>query len=292
MSAQALASHLISSRHRRQVSRRGRQGRQTPQDLTRHLFGYRVDGRLRVAGGQEGEAARIHDPQVRDPVDPHVRIDDGARVRRPAHLARGRRVPQRGEAGADEAEDVGVALDGGAGDLLGSGGQVGEGASLPELALAPERGDGELDVDGVREPVRVDDGGVRHARAVDRDVAAAQGRDDRRGDGGVVAAVHRVLRLVVPLEAQGAADGQVLELGPVGGEGGVQGVTGGFGEVVPVERGQFFPAEDAGPGDGEGTGGALLIRLDGGLGEGVAVQSGGVGGHVDGVGGAEVGLVV
>ena len=191
-------------------------------------------------------------------------------------------MPHRRQRLFNEFQDLLVRLHGRSRDLLRPDGHGADGS--PDLALAFECRDRDLDVGGVGEIVWVYEGRVGHGGAVDGDVASAKRGHERRRYGRVVLSVHRVLGRVVALIAQHAARGQEFEIRPVGGEGRVEGFLRRVSQLAAVLMGEFLPAEEFDPADGEGARVRRLVGCDGGQGGGGAVEPGAVGDDVDGVG--------
>ena len=88
----------------------------------------------------------------------------------------------------------------------------------PDLALAADGLDGEVHVDWVGEPLRVDERGRGHIRTGEGDRAAGEGRDERGVQGRVVVAVEGVSGLFDLIIAIEGADGEPFDLGPVVGK--------------------------------------------------------------------------
>ena len=204
-------------------------------NVIRNLFSQHINRALRQTRGQKGKSTRIHHPQPTNTKDPSPRIHHRVRVPCSTHgISRGRMV-DLGAALPDEIEDVGIGLDGGAGQLLGPDGDVCH--VCEDLPRAFEGRDGDLHVCGVGEPVGADNGQVGRVGGSDGDVAVGQRGEEDRGDGGVVEAVGERLAGWLRGIARVGVYWQVAGLGPVGGEEGERGVGGG-GEAGSV--GELF----------------------------------------------------
>ncbi|TKW53295.1 hypothetical protein CTA1_2371 [Colletotrichum tanaceti] len=211
-------------------------------NLGRDLLGQDVHGALGVSRRQQGEAAGVDDAQTVHANDPGVLVDDGHGVVRLAHAAGAAGVPDGHDGAADVLEDLGVRLDLGAGEVLLVVGQDGpHGVGGKGLAEALEGGDGDGDVGRVGEPAGVDEGQVRGVGGREGDGAPGQGGDEAAEDGGVLEAVPGLGEEQVGEVADVARGGEVLDLGPVGGELGVEHGGGLGGEEV---AGRLLPAEE------------------------------------------------
>ena len=113
--------------------------------------------------------------------------------------------------------DLRVALDVRARECLGAQHERRHGVRLPERAHALVARDRDLDVGGVGQPVRVDDGRDGRIGRGEAQVAARPRRAERDGQRGVIVAVVRVAGDEILLVAQVRAQREVFQLRPVGG---------------------------------------------------------------------------
>lgn len=123
-----------------------------------------------------------------------------------------------GRALADDRQDILVARHVGAGEILLAQEDRPDALRLEDLPGAFEPGHGDFLIAWVEKPVGADDGVVGRVRGVDGDIPSGEGGDDAGEARDVIAGVGRSAD-------EGAVEKQVLDVRPVGAEGGVQILT-------------------------------------------------------------------
>ena len=168
---------------------------------------------------QEGKGGGIHDPQAAHTDDPSLIIHNGLRIVGAAHGAGSGGVEHGAEAPADDIQDLSVGVHGiGAGEEFRPDQDRLHGVGAEELSRTLVAGDRHCNVRGMGEPVGVDDGRVGGVGRGDVDGASGERCHERDQGAGVVEAVVGRVADEVLLEAEEAADEQVLDLGPIAGE--------------------------------------------------------------------------
>ena len=139
---------------------------------------------------QQRKRARIHDPRPRDANDPRPGIHHRIRIVRPAHPTRTRGVVGGMHAVPNHVQDLGVAFDLRAGEVLPRIRQ--HGTYCPPAERLPDAAVGrnsDRRVDRIGQSVWVDDWQVQRRRGRDSDAAAGQPGDQGREDGRVLVPV-------------------------------------------------------------------------------------------------------
>ena len=172
---------------------------------------------------QQRESRSVHHPQILHPNDSRFRIHHSLRIARLPHRASRRGMKNGVQTLPDDLQELGVGLDGRAGEILGSDEHGRHGVRGVHLSDALVACEGDLDVCGVGEPVWVDEGGVGHVGGGDANIAAGQGCDEGDDAGGVVVAVVRGTGDEVVLVSKVPGDVQVFDLWPIRGETGQSG---------------------------------------------------------------------
>ena len=131
---------------------------------------------------QERESGSVHHPEVSDANDSCFGIHHGVGIARLPHCTRRGGMEDGVQTLPDDLEELGIRLDGGAGEILGSNQHRCHGLGGEQLSNALVACEGNLDVGRIGQPVGIDERLVGHAGRGDADVAARK-RCDKSDDG-------------------------------------------------------------------------------------------------------------